>query len=99
MKQAFVDLTTGKIHGCEKGSLTYLHEKGHIIYNKSKQGSLNSFREQSAFQAAIYSAIFAFFFPFMKWIALIFLLGHWHYFLYEELWCWKYAYKKRREEK
>ena len=94
---AFVDLETKKIHGCKEGTLTYYHEQGHIAYNNSKKGALNSFREQSALQVAIYAAIVSLFIPSLKWIALILLFGHWYYFFFEEMWSWKYAFNKRRK--
>lgn len=30
-----VDLATGKIHGCKKGSWKWHHEKAHILFNKN----------------------------------------------------------------
>lgn len=33
------DVATGKIYGCKKGSWKWWHEKGHIVFNSSPQGS------------------------------------------------------------
>jgi len=91
---AFVDIPTGKIVGANKGTRTYLHEKGHIIYNKSEIGMRNSFREQSSFQLAVYLGIFSFLFPILRWYALGMIMCSIYYFVYEESWCWGYALNK-----
>lgn len=33
-----VDLSTGKIYGCEKGTRSYYHEKGHLYFNSKEFG-------------------------------------------------------------
>lgn len=34
-----VDIETGKIYGCKEGTWDWWHEKGHIAYNESDDGS------------------------------------------------------------
>lgn len=96
---AFVDIRTGKIIGAKKGTRTYLHEQGHIIYNKSEFGMRNSFREESTLQLGIYLAVFSFLLPILKYYSIGMIMVSIYYFVFEESWCWAYAFKKFKKLK
>jgi len=87
----FVDKVTGKIIGCEKGSLAWFHEEGHIEYSKSLRGMRNQYLQENFFQAAITFLVGTLFIDFFKWGAAL----SWFLFLclelYEEAWAWQYA--------
>lgn len=91
----YVNLTTGRIYGCKKGSLTWLHEKGHLYYNKQEWGqrlysSRNNFQDLSLVFLAL--AVFS------KWrileLAGIITISSWMgLYLFEEIYSWIYALK------
>ena len=97
---AFVDLLTGKIVGAKKGTITYFHEEGHVVYNKSDKGMRNAYREQSYFLVTVVFLVIAVLSNgiYIKTAALcsctIFLYFH----FYEEAWCWKYAIRKMKSK-
>lgn len=94
---AIVDLKSSKIQGCKEDSLTWWHEKGHLVYNSSDKGMRNSFMMQSFFEWTVITLIIYMWFNNLFWkivftISIIaFVLLYW----YEELWCWIYAWKKK----
>jgi len=90
-KFPFVNLNTGKIYNCRKGSLEWLHEKGHIEFDR-----LESTAKSKLFQNYI----------FWFWMLSMTLTAINHYMLiisipafviyiwieiYEERWCNTYA--------
>lgn len=93
---AHVNLVTGKIYGCEKGSKTYYHEQAHLYYEETKRG--RSIRIQQTFfldalissmaLTIIYSNIFT------RALVLVFLLCKIFSQLIEEADCWAYARNK-----
>lgn len=95
---AHVNLVTGKIYGCEKGSKTYYHEQAHLYYEETKRG--RSIRIQQTFfldalissmaLTIIYSNIFT------RALVLVFLLCKIFSQLIEEYDCWIYAENKLR---
>ena len=95
---AIVNTQTGKIIGCKKGSLTWWHEKAHIIYNNSDQGMKNSFWAECFFYITpafiiLYLLFHNIFYAISMVISYMFFLG---FLIYEELWCWSYARRKKR---
>ena len=96
---AVVDLKTGKIIGAKKDSLTWWHEKAHIIYNESPKGVKNSLTQTSFFFIiAIGLTVHVWFPNSIYWklvtsLACFFIL---YYLGYEEIWCWIYARKKKK---
>lgn len=95
-----VDLSTGKIYGCKKGSWAWYHEVGHIKFNETKlSGDLKIYQSISS-MLWMFSITIGLLNRHMIIIALplwIFYLG---VDLYEEMWCNNYAklnYKKRRD--
>ena len=98
---ALVDLITGKIIGAKRGSVEYLHEQGHIEFNKSEKGIKLSYWQSTFYDFTITLIISAIsFFYISKKVSIVFLLISWSFWLgyillqqYEELWCWNYAKK------
>lgn len=89
---AFVDVNTGTIIGAKPGTLTYYHEEGHIVYNKSEMGMKNNFTKDSLFYFMIFFIVLTFFYPILKWCAFSCMVGNLYYSIYEEAWCWRYAF-------
>lgn len=96
---AFVDIKTGKIIGAKKGSLTWFHEQGHIIYNKTEQGMRNDFRRQSFFNATVLFLVLSLFHWFFQYCAVFSIILTILFAAYEESWCWSYALRKKKEVK
>jgi len=98
---AVTDINTKKITGCEKNTLTYYHEEGHLKYNASEKGMKNGFWMQSCLILCVIYLVAHALWPIIYWAIVaaiscgIFL---WFY-LYEEYWCWKYAYNKQKKKK
>ena len=95
---AITDKTTGKIIGCEKGSLTWWHERGHLLYSSSKRGVTFDFWAQSCLiMTVIYLTLHAIFpVAFWKVSAVTSCLLFLFFYMWEEIWCWRYAYKHHK---
>lgn len=91
MSAAYVDTKTNKIYGCKKYSLAWWHEKGHIIYAKSKYGSRLHYYQENLLRFLMVSIVGGLFFDFSKWIALFILVAYMYMDVFEENWCWNYA--------
>jgi len=98
---AVVDLRTGKIVGCKKNSLTWWHEKAHLVYNSSNRGIINNYRANISLMFTLGllvansitpSLIFKFGLAVSFFVFLI-------YQIYEETWCWMYAHRRKNEKK
>jgi len=96
---AFVDLRTRKIIGAERNSLAWFHEKGHLVYNDSEFGMRNDFRAQVFFNATIFFLVLALFFEFFKLCAALSFILFAYFSIYEEAWCWRYAFEERKKLK
>ncbi|MFW6130595.1 MAG: hypothetical protein ACOC56_05360 [Atribacterota bacterium] len=92
---AFVD-ESGKIHGVNEYTLPWFHERGHIEYQNSEKGMKNSYTAQSLFKILIAFMVLALYSNLFKLFALATFLGWLGFGIYEELWCWNYAYKMKR---
>ena len=93
---ALVDLNTGKIYGCKKGSKVWYHEKAHIKFNDTEFGvKINYFG--SFFQMiAVFSIALGLV---IKWLpiklfGLVNAIGMIVCYLYEEIWCERMALKE-----
>jgi len=51
---AIVDLTTGNITGCEKGSRVWWHEKGHIAFSKLDLGAKINYYQYHFMMMAVF---------------------------------------------
>ena len=98
---AFVDLETEKIYGCEKDSYTWYHEKGHIVFNKSDKGNKFIFWKENIFVLLIVSLGFGalinnFYLKSLSFSLTLLFVGM---YFFEEIWCWGYAIKIKRNKK
>ena len=92
---AHVDLSTGKIHGCKRGSFKWWHEKGHLEFGKSPKGSTLLLLKGYIFYWMITTAIFSLVSKFIGGeAALIFWAAYTILIIYEEHWCNEYAKRK-----
>lgn len=96
-KMAYVDLSTGEIYGCEKGSLTYLHELGHLEYHKTKQGNKNDFTRETMKTLTIVFSLLGHLHYIFLYLGIGYLLAWIYYSVYEEIWCWRWAFKNKKE--
>ena len=93
---AQVDLSTGKIYGCEEGSKTWYHEKAHIIFNKTEVGVRINYYYYFFQMVAVFFiglGLVINWFP-IKIFGLTNAVGMIVCYLYEELWCWWWALKR-----
>jgi len=94
---AKINLRTGKIIGAEKGSFGWWHEKGHAVYDDSESGIRNQFLQEMLLYLTVIFIILALFIDGTKYYAVISLIIFLGLFLYEEIWCNKYAKRKLKE--
>ena len=92
----FVDVETGKIHGAREYSLPWFHEKGHIEYQNSERGAQNQYTADSLFIYTIIFLVIGQFSLVFKIISLASLISWGILNLYEEIWCWRYAFKRKK---
>lgn len=90
---AFADTKNNEIYGATEGTKTWWHEKGHLKYNKTAKGARRNFNFQSYLFVTICMTVVSLFFPLFKWAALIGILITVYYYVFEEVWCWIYAFK------
>lgn len=95
---AIVDTQTGIIIGAKHDSLTYHHELGHIEYNKSSSGILFGYIINELFFTTVGLLVLnsilehiLFKICFSLCYLVICILK-----IYEEVWCWKYAYRNKK---
>lgn len=96
---AIVDVNSGKIIGCKPGTLTYWHEQGHILYSRKNFGMTLQFYGQGFFVISVGVLVLNVFYNTLLvkvWIVVSFLLFL-ATSLFEELWCWSYAFTKRHK--
>lgn len=95
---AFVNLNTEEIYGCEEGSYTWWHEKGHIYFNKSLFGNNLNFWKGNILICSIGIIIFGctFNIMFFKLLSTSLFILYFLMYLIEEIWCWKYAFENKK---
>jgi len=95
---AITNKETGKIIGCEPGSLTYLHEKAHILYSKMDLGIRNEFYEESFLIVTVLSLVLNIFYNNMytRCVCLAGAILFLCFYYYEEVWCWVYAWRNKK---
>ena len=96
----FVDLNSGKIYGCKKGSRSYWHEKGHVRFDRSENGTRIKYYHDFFRMLTIVILPFNLFINsiLLKVFTLIcglFVIG---YYLMEEIYCEWFAFKKTRHK-
>ena len=95
---AFVNLITEEIYGCKEGGLVWFHEKGHIEFNKTELGNKVDFWKGNIFQIIIGFIVVAVYTDrdFFKQVSLALLIVYLFLYLFEEVWCWFYAFKNKK---
>jgi len=97
---AHVNLTTGKIYGCKKGSETYYHEVAHLKFEEECCVGVN-IRSLQHNSLRILIVVVALYCVYPLWIMKIVILAGLLISigseLYEESWAWNYAKKKYGE--
>ena len=91
---ANVNLETGKIYGCEKGTKTYYHEVGHLKFeDEASKGNLTRQLQDLSIKSTLFGCALGFIYPhfYLQVFVVITLLTSIFTELYEELWCWNYA--------
>lgn len=91
---SYINLETEKIVGAEPFTKKWFHEQGHSVYNNSDKGIKNSYRMGFYFYCAVTLGIFGLPISIFSLSAAVFICIFWSYFIYEEFWAWKYAYKQ-----
>ena len=99
---AAINISTGKIIGCEENSLKWFHEKGHLVYNNSI-GIRIGIWQKNIFYFMICFIVLT---PLFKlWPKLFCVIGGIVFFMiyllieiFEEIWCWRFAFKNRKEK-
>lgn len=97
--QPCCDVNTGKIYGCAEGSKNWWHEKGHIEFYNSGLGTVTYVRKEHNLTFFILFASLALIimpfnrltYMFFTIATVIFGIQYFYYYIYEELWCNKYA--------
>ncbi len=92
---AIVDLDTGNITGCEKGSRVWWHEKGHIVFNKSESGAkINYWQYHFMMTAVLFGSLSLLINSLgLKVFTFMNALGMICSYIYEEVWCWAYSFR------
>jgi len=92
---AIVDLATENITGCKKGSRTWWHEKGHIVFSKQDWGAKISYYQYHFMMMAVLFGSLSLLINSLGLKAFTFLnaLGMILSYIYEEVWCWAYSFK------
>lgn len=93
---AVVDLATGKIFGCKKGSKTYLHEKAHITFNDSEIGAKISYYQIFFMMIAVFFVALGVVIDshLVQMFGFLNAFGMITCYLLEEVYCWVVAYQK-----
>ena len=93
---AIVDLATGNITGCEKGSRTWWHEKGHIVFSKQESGTKISYYQYHFMMMAVAFGSLSLLINStgLKVFTFLNALGMILSYIYEEVWCWAWAMKE-----
>jgi len=98
---AYTNLQTGEIKGCEKGSLTYFHEEGHLKFDNNKFGRVIRTIQEFSLDALIMFTAMGLLFEYwlIKVIILNLLILRISSITIEERDCWAYAKRKLNEVK
>ncbi len=96
----FVDLNTKKIYGCKKGSRAYYHEEGHLVFDTSELGTRIKYYHYFFTMMTVVIIPFNFFINLLllKIFTLICSLSVVITYLFEEIWCDVYAWRKTRHK-
>ena len=93
---AFVDLTSKKIYGCKKYSLVWWHELGHIKFSEKKIGNYHSFWQGNIFVLTVLVTAISLMITKLKLLAISLATLYIFFYIYEESWCWFFAFRNKR---
>ena len=97
-KFPFVNLNTGKIYNCKKGSKIYWHERGHIVFDRLEATAKLRLMQTYVFWAWMFATTLSAINPYMLIVSIpAFIVYIWVEGV-EEKWCNNYAermYKKK----
>jgi hypothetical protein len=98
---ANVNLITGKIYGCKKGTRTYYHEEGHLRYESTDVGRSVRINQEVSIDFLLTMVALGTIYPslFFKILIAIGLLWKIFSVMKEEKDCWVYANNKMREKR
>jgi len=93
---AVVDLSSGKITGCEKGSKVWWHEKGHIEFNNTEWGSKIDYYQYFFMMIAVFFGALSLLIDnlFLHLFTLMNALGMIISYIYQEVWAWVWGLKQ-----
>ena len=93
---AITDINSGKIYGCKENSSIWKHEKGHIAFNNCYFGVKINYYQSFFLMLAVFSTTLALLIDglFLKVLSFCLSLSVIIFYLFEEAWCWGYAFKK-----
>jgi len=92
--KAHVDLATGQIYGCEKGTFKWFHEEGHLAFNSSPDTSFLILVQEYAFMLWMPFIMLSFVSKAFLSVSGLLWAVHIGITLYEERWCNQYARRK-----
>jgi hypothetical protein len=98
---AVVDLSTGKITGCEHGSKTHYHELGHIEFNNTEWGAKIDYYQYFFMMVAVFFGALSLLIDnlFLHLFTFLNALGMLCSYVYQEIWAWAWClreYNKKR---
>ena len=93
---ALIDLVSGKIYGCKKGSKVWYHEKGHLLFNNSEFGVKINYYGQFFQMIAVFILSLSIIIDWLplKLFGLTNALGMIICYVWEEVWCEIYALRE-----
>jgi len=94
-----VDISTGKIYGCKKGSFHWWHEKGHIEFNNRPETSWMLMYKSYLFDVWMLLVTIALVYNPAHAVVVVLWLTYFFFTIYEEHWCNLYAKKKIKVNK
>jgi len=86
-----VDMTTGKIYGCDPYSLKWWHEKGHLEFEKIPKYSSLLLYKQYLIDFWMFAIMITFIFRPFLYVSVGFFILYEYIFFFEEFWCDAYA--------
>ncbi len=93
-KTAYVNLNTGKIYNCKKGSWAWYHEKAHLVYDRNENMGRLKLYQQYIFEFWMLSVILSILSKFALPTTILLFTAYIFISFYEEKWCNDYANKR-----
>ena len=96
---ATIDLSTGKISGCEEGSRVWWHEKGHEAFNNTDWGARIDYWQYHFMMMGVFFCALSVIIDNLYLHVFTFLntLGMICSYLYQEVWAWAYSFRNYKK--